>query len=84
MVPFWYVTEQKNIRASRKYISPAAFVMASGSWRNPDSASEDLPDRVILWDEKEVAAKQIKQVGASACGATAALNVLVREKNFFN
>ncbi|PFX27994.1 uncharacterized protein LOC111326892 [Stylophora pistillata] len=35
-----------------------------------------LPERVVLWDETEVAEKQIEQVGASACGATAVLNVL--------
>lgn len=37
-----------------------------------------LPERVVLWDETEVAKKQIEQVGASACGATAVLNVLVK------
>lgn len=36
-----------------------------------------FPERVVLWDEDEAEDKQIKQVGASACGATAALNVLV-------
>ena len=39
-----------------------------------------FPERVVLWDEDEAEDKQIKQVGASACGATAALNVLVSIK----
>jgi hypothetical protein len=40
--------------------------------------NEDLPSKVMLWSDKEAALKQIEQVGTSACGATAALNVLVR------
>ena len=43
-------------------------------------ADRKFPERVILWDEDEAEDKQIKQVGASACGATAALNVLVSIK----
>lgn len=39
---------------------------------------DKLPERVVLWDETEVSEKQIRQVGVSACGATAVLNVLVR------
>ena len=40
---------------------------------------DELPERVVLWDETEVAEKQVNQVGTSACGATAVLNVLVRQ-----
>ena len=48
-----------------------------------------LPERVVLWDETEVAEKQVNQVGTSACGATAVLNILVRKdvkdlKIYFN
>jgi len=34
--------------------------------------------KVMIWSEEEAALKQIEQVGTSACGATAALNVLVK------
>ena len=43
-----------------------------------------LPERVVLWNETEAAEKQVKQVGASACGATAVLNVLVRKNPAIN
>ena len=36
-----------------------------------------LPIKVMLWDDIDAKEKEIKQVGASACGATAALTVLV-------
>ena len=38
---------------------------------------QDIPSKVLLWSEEEAELKQIEQVGVSACGATAALNVLV-------
>lgn len=43
--------------------------------------NDKLPERVVLWDETDVAEKQVNQVGTSACtcGATAVLNVLVRQ-----
>ena len=50
--------------------------MASGT----DGDELCLPNDVMLWNEKEAEEKEIKQVGVSACGATAALNVLVSEK----
>lgn len=50
---------------------------------DPSLLNEDdnLPERVVLWDETEADEKQVEQVGASACGATAVLNVLVRKNN---
>lgn len=46
--------------------------------------SEDIPSKIMLWSEEEVALKQIEQVGVSACGATAALNVLVKKLKIIN
>ena len=43
-------------------------------------AAEGLPERVLLWNETEAEEQQVNQVGASACGATAVLNVLVRKQ----
>ena len=51
--------------------------MAAGSLQGANEKVK-LPERVILWDETEVVKKQVNQVGTSACGATAVLNVLVR------
>lgn len=45
---------------------------------------EGLPERVVLWNDSEAEEKQVKQVGTSACGATAVLNVLVRKKKLLN
>ena len=42
---------------------------------------EGLPDRVLLWSDNEAKEKQAQQVGNSTCGATAALNVLVRNES---
>lgn len=53
---------------------------ADSSLRAASANKKDkLPERVVLWDETEVAKKQVNQVGTSACGATAVLNVLVRK-----
>ena len=53
--------------------------MAADSSHAANANEKDkLPERVVLWDETEVAEKQVNQVGTSACGATAVLNVLVR------
>jgi len=51
--------------------------MASDPWR---LLKDELPERVVLWDETEAEEKQVEQVGTSACGATAVLNVLVRKR----
>ena len=51
--------------------------MAAGSLQAANE-KDKLPERVVLWDETEVAKRQVNQVGTSACGATAVLNVLVR------
>lgn len=54
--------------------------MAAGSSLAANEAEKDkLPERIVLWDETEVVEKQVNQVGTSACGATAVLNVLVRQ-----
>lgn len=45
------------------------------------SVLEGLPDRVLLWSDNEAKEKQAQQVGNSTCGATAALNVLVRNES---
>lgn len=63
--------------------------MAAGSSLAANEAEKDkLPERIVLWDETEVVEKQVNQVGTSACGATAVLNVLVRlqksKKSFFS
>lgn len=42
---------------------------------------EGLPDRVLLWSDNDAKEKQAQQVGNSTCGATAALNVLVRNES---
>ena len=39
---------------------------------------EELPDKVMLWDDNEMERKYVEQVGVSACGATAVVNLLVR------
>lgn len=56
--------------------------MAADSSLHAANEDDKLPERVVLWDETEAAEKQVKQVGTSACGATAVLNVLVRKCNF--
>ena len=33
----------------------------------------------FFWDQEEAKQKQVEQIGASACGATAILNVMVRK-----
>ena len=53
--------------------------MAADSSLRALNERDKLPERVVLWDEAEVAKKQVNQVGTSACGATAVLNVLVRK-----
>lgn len=53
--------------------------MAAGNILHAAKEKDKLPERVVLWDETEVAEKQVNQVGTSACGATAVLNVLVRQ-----
>lgn len=52
--------------------------MAADTLLHAVNEEDKLPERIVLWDETEVAEKQVKQVGTSACGATAVLNVLVR------
>lgn len=52
---------------------------AVGTLGQMSRKSEDIPSKIMLWSEEEAALKQIEQVGVSACGATAALNVLVRK-----
>lgn len=34
-------------------------------------------EKVMLWTEQEAIAKQVTQIGTSACGTTAAINALV-------
>jgi hypothetical protein len=34
-------------------------------------------ERTMIWSEKEAIVKQVTQISTSACGATAAVNVLV-------
>lgn len=56
--------------------------MAAGSSNSlaaNEAEKDKLPERIVLWDETEVVEKQVNQVGTSACGATAVLNVLVRQ-----
>ncbi|XP_068725062.1 uncharacterized protein [Montipora capricornis] len=38
--------------------------------------ADGLPASVLLWSDAEAEEKQVKQLGTSACGATAVLNVL--------
>lgn len=56
--------------------------MAADTSLHAGNEEDRLPERVVLWDETEVEKKQVKQVGTSACGATAVLNVLVRKRNY--
>lgn len=35
-------------------------------------------EKVMLWSEQEATVKQVTQIGTSACGATSAINTLVR------
>jgi len=78
----------KNVQRSKKSTTPplppsrlsfysTQTKMAAHSSRAANE-KDKLPERVVLWDETEVAEKQINQVCTSACGATAVLNVLVR------
>jgi hypothetical protein len=36
------------------------------------------PERTMIWSEQEACVKQVTQISTSACGATAAINVLVK------
>ena len=58
--------------------------IAVDSCSHAANEKDKLPERVVLWDETEVTEKQINQVGTSACGATAVLNVLVRQGKISN
>ena len=42
-----------------------------------ETRSEELPAKVMIWSETELKQKHVKQLGASACGATAVVNLLV-------
>lgn len=42
-----------------------------------ESSDVDVPSETMIWSEQEAYLKQTEQVGVSACGATAAINVLV-------
>jgi hypothetical protein len=35
-------------------------------------------ERTMIWSEQEACVKQVTQISTSACGATAAINVLVK------
>jgi len=37
------------------------------------------PERIMIWSETEACVKQVTQISTSACGATAAVNVLVKQ-----
>ena len=37
----------------------------------------DLSEKVMIWTEMEAFTRQVTQIGRSACGATAVINVLV-------
>ena len=50
----------------------------SSSCLRKDEDFEELPDKVMLWDDNEMERKYVEQVGVSACGATAVVNLLVR------
>ena len=39
--------------------------------------TEESRDRVMIWTDYEAYVLQVKQIGVSACGATAVINVLV-------
>jgi hypothetical protein len=43
----------------------------------PDRGQSCL-ERTMIWSEQEACAKQVTQISTSACGATAAVNVLVK------
>ena len=42
---------------------------------DPSPAGED--ERAMIWSEYDAYLLQVKQIGTSACGATAVINVLV-------
>ncbi|KAG8039193.1 hypothetical protein G9C98_003500 [Cotesia typhae] len=59
-----------------------AFNQSGESNLENDLCNDKLDDlqpveRVMLWSEQEAAAKQVTQIGTSACGATSAINALV-------
>jgi hypothetical protein len=46
-----------------------------------DGSPEPAPfsmERTMIWSEQEACVKQVTQISTSACGATAAINVLVK------
>lgn len=47
--------------------------------KSDDDVAVSVPAEALIWSEEEASERQIEQVGVSACGATAALNVLVYE-----
>ncbi|CAD6205024.1 GSCOCG00003105001-RA-CDS [Cotesia congregata] len=59
-----------------------AFNQSGESNLENDLCNDKLDDlqpveRVMLWSEQEAAAKQVTQIGTSACGATSAINALL-------
>lgn len=46
-------------------------------WYQPSPEEERDIDRVMLWSEFQAYCSALSQIGVSACGATALLNVLV-------
>jgi hypothetical protein len=43
----------------------------------PEQAQFSM-ERTMIWSEQEACMKQVTQISTSACGATAAVNVLVK------
>lgn len=42
------------------------------------AAEPPIVSKCMIWIEQEACVKQITQIGTSACGATAVINVIVR------
>lgn len=77
-------TVRKHHNASGELISPTEQNAASPTVSKPlpdcklvseQFANEDVKN-VMIWSEQEAQTNQVTQIGASACGATAVLNVL--------
>jgi hypothetical protein len=49
--------------------------------RQLDGSLEQMrysPEKTMIWSEQEACVKQVTQISTSACGATAAINALVK------
>ncbi|CAG9795728.1 unnamed protein product [Diatraea saccharalis] len=76
---FYHLTMAKKLVENATSISdPHATDLTS----DPDSSSAEdshcsLPPRCMVWSEREACERQVTQIGTSACGATAVVNVFI-------